>query len=344
MPRTLRTSFPILISSVVNPDPSGSNRSTWGSTLNAMVRPNTSPAGRAARSGRISVSTSSWSLSTCSASSRTHLIPIPDTDWYEEVTRNRRPNRLCNGPRGISAVMAVQFPLATMPLWLARASGLISGTTKGTSGSIRKAEELSTHTVPAAAAAGAIRRATVPPAEVRARSIPSNQRSCTPLTVISPPRKASRFPSERGEANATASSRRKFRSSNSCRIVRSTAPVAPTTATRMSSSYEQGPPPRWNEGSAVLPDPPAVLAQAEPCVHRADGSLGVPGPDHAGHPDRGRRDHLDIDALFGEGGEHLGNHRGVALDPRADQRDPGHVVVDPVARPAHLADHALDHR
>ena len=54
------------------------------------------------------------------------------------------------------ATMVVQLGLATMPLGMrARAAALTSGTTRGTSGSIRQADELSMTTAPAAANRGA---------------------------------------------------------------------------------------------------------------------------------------------------------------------------------------------
>jgi hypothetical protein len=62
--------------------------------------------------------------------------------------------------------MVVQLGLAMIPrrAWLI-ASGLTSETTSGTSGSIRKAEELSTTIAPAAAKVGASAREVVAPAE-----------------------------------------------------------------------------------------------------------------------------------------------------------------------------------
>ncbi len=58
--------------------------------------------------------------------------------------------RLCwwIGHSGVMAMMAAQLGLATMPLWPAMAPALISGITSGTSGSMRKAEELSTTMAP----------------------------------------------------------------------------------------------------------------------------------------------------------------------------------------------------
>src|SRR3546814_293771 len=69
------------------------------------------------------------------------------------------------------ATMGVQVGLATMPLGIgASASGLASGTTRGTSGSLRQAEELSMTVAPAAATFGARVRDVVAPAENSARS------------------------------------------------------------------------------------------------------------------------------------------------------------------------------
>ena len=57
------------------------------------------------------------------------------------------------------ATMVVQFGLATMPLGIdASAAALTSGTTRGTSGSMRHADELSMTMAPAAANLGASSR------------------------------------------------------------------------------------------------------------------------------------------------------------------------------------------
>ena len=58
------------------------------------------------------------------------------------------------GHSGTSAMIAAQFGLAMMPLCSRIRPALISGTTSGTSGSMRKAEELSTTTAPAFTAIG----------------------------------------------------------------------------------------------------------------------------------------------------------------------------------------------
>ena len=52
-------------------------------------------------------------------------------------------------------MIAAQFGLAMIPWWRAISSGLISGTTSGTAGSMRNAEELSITTAPLRTAIGA---------------------------------------------------------------------------------------------------------------------------------------------------------------------------------------------
>ena len=54
-----------------------------------------------------------------------------------------------SGASGITVTTVVQLGLATMPRCACTAWGLISGTTSGTAGSIRKALDLSTTTAPA---------------------------------------------------------------------------------------------------------------------------------------------------------------------------------------------------
>ena len=72
------------------------------------------------------------------------------------------------------ATIVVQFGLATMPFGIDRsASAFTSGTTSGTSGSIRQADELSITVAPAAATFGASAREVGAPAANRARSRPS---------------------------------------------------------------------------------------------------------------------------------------------------------------------------
>ncbi len=71
------------------------------------------------------------------------------------------------------ATMVVQLGLATMPLGIeSSASGFTSDTTRGTSGSIRQADELSMTVTPAAATFGASSLEVAPPAEKSAMSRP----------------------------------------------------------------------------------------------------------------------------------------------------------------------------
>ena len=87
---------------------------------------------------------------------------------------------------GISCIVE-QFGLATTPVCAWAACGFTSATTSGTPSSIRKAEELSTTTAPAATAWGAHSRERVAPAEKIAMSIPSKLRGPTACTVMSFP-------------------------------------------------------------------------------------------------------------------------------------------------------------
>src|SRR5574337_71480 len=85
--------------------------------------------------------------------------------------------------------MVVQFGLAMIPrfLYWAMACGLISGTTRGMSGSIRKAELLSTTTAPDSQAAGANSLLRLAPAEKRATSTPWKEPVVSSATLISSP-------------------------------------------------------------------------------------------------------------------------------------------------------------
>ena len=80
-----------------------------------------------------------------------------------------------------------QFGLAIRPACPCAACGFTSATTSGTPSSMRKAEELSTTTAPAATACGAHSRERVAPAEKIAMSMPSKLRGPTAWTVRSRP-------------------------------------------------------------------------------------------------------------------------------------------------------------
>src|ERR1700730_8066230 len=101
--------------------------------------------------------------------------------------------------------MVVQLGLATIPFGMeARVSTLTSGTTRGTSGSMRHAEELSTTIAPAAATLGANSRDVDAPFENRAISIPSKESDGAPesSTTTSAPSvpQGRRRPAERDDA------------------------------------------------------------------------------------------------------------------------------------------------
>jgi hypothetical protein len=89
------------------------------------------------------------------------------------ITSLRRPAARCSGPSTGIAAMVVQLGLAMMPLGRsARACGLTSDTTSGTSGCMRHADELSITVAPAAANRGASSREAEAPTENSAKSRP----------------------------------------------------------------------------------------------------------------------------------------------------------------------------
>ena len=132
------------------------------------------------------------------------------------------------------ATMVVQLGLATIPFPIEpRAAALTSGTTKGTSGSIRQAEELSMTMAPPATNLGANSLEAAAPPEKRAMSTPATSAVAASSTTTSSPRKAIRRPAEREVAKSLRSSTGNSRSSRIARITVPTWPVAPRTATRM---------------------------------------------------------------------------------------------------------------
>ncbi len=130
--------------------------------------------------------------------------------------------------------MVEQFGLAMM-LRLAnlrRSPGFTSGTTSGTSGSMRKWLVLSITTQPAAAARGAWMAEIEAPGLNRPISVPvkSNVSRLRTVSTFFSPKEIS-APAERPEASAMTSEAGKLRSTRVLMISRPTAPVAPTTAT-----------------------------------------------------------------------------------------------------------------
>ena len=132
------------------------------------------------------------------------------------------------GHSGVIEMIAEQFGFAMMPLCVLIVCGLISGTTSGTSGSMRYAEELSTMIVPAATAAFANFLVVALPAENKPISTPSKLCSVSSFTLIFLPRNFSDFPAERADANSRSSDSGKLRCSRQWISSTPTAPVAPT--------------------------------------------------------------------------------------------------------------------
>ena len=92
------------------------------------------------------------------------LAPAPLADWYVATTTLSKPAARCRGARATARIAAEQFGLAISFGCCRKTSPFTSGTTRGTSGSMRKAEELSITTAPACKAAGANSRDRVAPA------------------------------------------------------------------------------------------------------------------------------------------------------------------------------------
>ena len=144
------------------------------------------------------------------------------------------PSRAAARWRGATAIMStivVQLGLAMIPLCLKASSLLTSATTSGTSGSIRKADELSTTMAPASANAGAYWRLRSPPAEKRAMSMPAGSAVARSSTSMPPKPVERTVPAERSDAMSRNRPTGKDRSARMSRMTRPTAPVAPTTAT-----------------------------------------------------------------------------------------------------------------
>ena len=98
------------------------------------------------------------------------------------------PTASAMGLRATTSGAATQLGLAMMPSLPAMSASLTSGTTSGTFGSMRNADELSMTTAPASTAAGAKSRARWPPAEKRAIWMPSNEFSVSSCTSKGLPR------------------------------------------------------------------------------------------------------------------------------------------------------------
>src|SRR5215212_333790 len=231
------------------------------------------------------------------------------------------PARFRIGPSATTVCIVVQFGLATMPLCPSSASGFTSDTTSGTSSCMRHWDELSTTTAPASAKRGAHSALTPEPAEKRAMSKPWIDCSLSAWTVSFVAPQSTLRPAERSEAKGTTSSAGNERSRSTPSIVDPTAPVAPTTATRIWLGHLRGMHARHVLGQH------GVRAELERGVQLAHRVLHVLLAHDAGDLDRRGGDHLDVHAGIAEDGEGLGGHAGVALHSRADQRHLPHRRV-----------------
>ena len=138
-----------------------------------------------------------------------------------------------NGCRHTTIIIVVQLGLAMIPRGrFSASSALHSGTTRGTSSSIRNALELSIITAPYFVMSSQNSFDVPAPAEVKAISTSlKSSLCCRSFTSYSLPRKVYLVPALRWEPNNTNSSKGKFLSSNTRRNSCPTAPLAPTIAT-----------------------------------------------------------------------------------------------------------------
>ena len=131
----------------------------------------------------------------------------------------------------VRPMIVAQFGLAMSPLLHLTSSGLTSGITSGTSGSSRKALELSTTVTPSLAASGRNFLATSLSAAPKRRSSPFMRSRLASSTSYSLPLKASFEPALRELPKRRSSATGKLRSASTIIICSPTAPVAPRMPT-----------------------------------------------------------------------------------------------------------------
>ena len=132
----------------------------------------------------------------------------------------------------VSVMMVEQLGFEMMPWCSFTSPALISGTTSGTFGSRRKAEELSTNTAPERTIAGAKRSAMSFSAAPRTMSMPAKAASVASSTTMSCPCHDTTLPAERALASRCSSPTGNLRSARIFIISCPTAPLAPRMATR----------------------------------------------------------------------------------------------------------------
>src|SRR6266516_2628519 len=214
-------------------------------------------------------------------------------------------------------------------------SGLISGTTSGTSGSMRNAPELSTATTPRLAALGAQTAETSSGTSNIATSAPSNTSSLSTETRTSTPRTRSVLPAERFEAASRISPQTSTRVDNRSSITVPTAPVAPTTT---STGPADDPPPA---GPAVHNRLDLVSVQVEGTVRGGHRRVDIVLVHDDRDPDLRRRDHFDVDPSLGKRAEEGGADTRVRAHARTDERHLSYPVVVEQRLKADLARQAL---
>ena len=138
--------------------------------------------------------------------------------------------RRLSAPTAIAVMIVEQLGLAMMPGFCFASSPLISGTTSGMAGSMRKAELLSMYTAPLFTMAGAKARDMPLFTAPRTKSIPSNEASVASSTVSSCPRKGILLPALRALERSLGRETGIPYSSSTLSISRPTAPVAPRMA------------------------------------------------------------------------------------------------------------------
>ena len=156
--------------------------------------------------------------------------PAPDTDWYVSATTLRTGLTLLRGWSAITKGVVEQLGMEIMPRWCSTSSPLTSGTTKGTSGSMRKYELSSITNAPFCTAMGPNSPLSAVETDMKAMSTPVKLSGVVSSTTSSSPRTLMRLPADLWDAQSFISFRGRSLVSRMLRNSCPTAPVAPTTA------------------------------------------------------------------------------------------------------------------